>query len=197
MENEQKLENYLKKKILPDLEKSRGGFDRIHTLEVVSWLKKIIDHNPDLNLDRTVLLIAAYAHDWGYSEIFPEGQTMTFDLVEDAKSLHMKLGAEKVKNLLEDDFFDFLTKKQKDRCIHLVRVHDKKHEIDKLDELILMEADMLSALQVSEGKPVFDADSNRKFMDSFLNIRFPKFVTDFSKNKAKELMRKREEHYKS
>ena len=33
------LEKYLKEKILPDLEKSRGGFDGIHTLEVVSWLK--------------------------------------------------------------------------------------------------------------------------------------------------------------
>jgi len=58
-----KIEEYLKEKILPDLEKSRGGFDAIHTLEIVEWIKKIIDHNPELKLDREVLIIAAYAHD--------------------------------------------------------------------------------------------------------------------------------------
>ncbi|MFA5986035.1 MAG: HD domain-containing protein [Parcubacteria group bacterium] len=87
------LEEYLKEKILPDLENSRGGFDKIHTLEVVDWLKQIIRHNPELELDETVLLIAAYAHDWGYAGLFRDGQVMNSEIIENAKKLHMELGA--------------------------------------------------------------------------------------------------------
>jgi hypothetical protein len=98
------LEEYLKERILPDLEKSRGGFDKIHTLEVVTWLKQIIDHNPKLKLDETVLIIAAYAHDWGYADIFRDGQVINFEIIENAKKLHMELGAKKIEKLLEDVF---------------------------------------------------------------------------------------------
>lgn len=190
------LENYLQEKILPDLEKSRGGFDKIHTLEVVDWLKQIVSHNPELKLDETVLLIAAYAHDWGYSDIFKAGQTMDFEMVENAKTLHMELGAKKIEKLLTDDFFSFLTEQQKNRCIHLVGVHDKKFELKDTDELILMEADMLSGLQISAGKPAYDAESNEKFMAAMLATRIPKFITDFSKKEADKLIKIREDYYK-
>lgn len=183
--NLKKLEEYFQEKILPDLEKSRGGFDRIHTLEVADWLKKIIQHNPELKLDETVLIIAAYAHDWGYSEIFKDGQVMNFEIIENAKKLHMELGAKKIEKLLQDDIFSFLTDEQKARCIHLVAVHDKKFEIKDTDEIILMEADMLSSLDINTKKPILDAESNMKFMDSMVNIRIPKFITEFSKNEAK------------
>jgi hypothetical protein len=189
------LENYLQEKILPDLEKSRGGFDKIHTLEVTSWLKQIISHNPELELDETVLLIAAYAHDWGYSDIFKDGQTMDFEMVENAKPLHMELGAKKIEKLLTDDFFSFLTEQQKNRCIHLVAVHDKKFELKDTDELILMEADMLSGLQLSPGKPAYDAESNEKFMAAMLATRIPKFITDFSKKEAEKLIKIRADYY--
>ena len=192
-----KLEEYLKEKILPDLEKSRGGFDNIHTLEVVDWLKKIIKHNPDLRLDEDVLLIAAYAHDWGYSDLFEEGETMGFEKVENAKKLHMKLGAEKLRVLLKDDFFSFLADQQKKRCVHLVAVHDKKFELKDIDELILMEADMLSSLDINSAKPIFDAESNKKFMQAMLATRIPKFITDFSKKEARRLIQVREDYFSS
>jgi hypothetical protein len=187
----------LKERILPDLEKSRGGFDKIHTLEVVDWLKQIIEHNPDLKLGKEVLLIAAYAHDWGYSDIFKEGETMQFEKVENAKTLHMKLGAKKLEELLKDDFFSFLTDKQKERSIHLVAVHDKKFELKDVDELVLMEADMLSSLDVSSEKPVFDAESNEKFMEAMLTTRIPKFITDFSKKEAKRLVKARGDYFRN
>lgn len=190
------LEEYLKEKILPDLEKSRGGFDKIHTLEVVTWLKQIIAHNPKLKLDETVLIIAAYAHDWGYSDIFKDGQVMSFEIIENAKKLHMELGAKKIEKLLDDNFFSFLTDTQKSRCIHLVAVHDKKFEIKDVDELILMEADMLSALDVNSNKPVLDVESNKKFMEAMLTTRIPKFITEFSKNEAKKLIQARENYFK-
>jgi len=190
------LEEYLKEKILPDLEKGRAGYDGIHTLEVVSWLKQIIDNNSELKLDKIVLLIAAYAHDWGYAGIFKDNQYISFEMLENAKKLHMELGANKIEKLLEDEFFSFLTDEQKARCIHLVAVHDKKFEIKDVDELVLMEADMLSSLEISVGKPVFDADSNKKFMEAFFTTRLPKFITEFSKREAKRLIQIRENHYK-
>jgi len=190
------LEEYLKEKILPDLEKSRGGFDKIHTLEVITWLKQIIDHNPELKLDETVLIIAAYAHDWGYADIFRDGQVMNFEIIENAKKLHMELGAKKIEKLLDDNFFSFLSDAQKSRCIHLVSVHDKKFEIKDIDELVLTEADMLSALDVNSSKPVLDVESNKKFMDAMLATRIPKFITEFSKSEAKRLIQAREYYFK-
>jgi len=195
MDSRNKLEEYLKEKILPDLEKSRGGFDEIHTLEVVDWLKQIIEHNPSLKLDKNVLLIAAYAHDWGYSDMFKEGEVMQFEKVENAKKLHMELGAKKLEKLLKDDFFSFLTDTQKECSIHLVAVHDKKFELKDVDELILMEADMLSSLDVNSEKPVFDTESNNKFMEAMLATRIPKFITEFSKKEAKRLISAREDYY--
>jgi len=191
-----KLEKYLKEKILPDLVKSRNGFDKIHTLEVVDWLKQIIEHNPNLKLDKDVLLIAAYAHDWGYSDVFLEGELMQFEKVENAKKLHMELGAQKLEKLLKDKFFSFLTNEQKEHSIHLVAVHDKKFELKDVDELVLMEADMLSSLDVNTEKPIFDAESNQKFMEAMLTTRIPKFITEFSKNEAKILIKKRKDYYK-
>ena len=121
---------------------------------------------------------------------------MNFELVENAKTLHMELGAKKTEELLKDSFFSFLTDVQKSRCIHLVAVHDKKFEIKDTDELILMEADMLSALEISEGKPSFDVESNKKFMEVMFTTRIPKFITEFSKSEAKKLVQKREDYYK-
>lgn len=191
-----KIEEYLKERILPDLEKSRGGFDKIHSLEVVEWIKQIIDHNSELELDRTVLIIAAYAHDWGYSSLFKDDEVMSFDKIENAKRLHEKLGAEKIKNLLKEDIFSSLTDKQKERCIHLVAVHDKKFEIKDTDELILAEADILSGIDI-DTKSKLDPKSNKLFMDSVLNTRLPKFITEFSKREAEKLIKKRVDYYKN
>lgn len=191
-----KIEKYLKEIIFPDLEKSRGGYDAIHTAEVVSWIKQIIDHDPELHLDRDVLIIAAYAHDWGYSGLFKDGEVMDHEKVESAKRLHEKLGAEKLERLLNDDVFSALTDEQKKRCVHLVAVHDKRFEIKDTDELILAEADMLSAIDVST-KRQFDPESNKHFMDSLLNVRLPKFITEFSKKEAQKLIQKRVDYYKN
>jgi hypothetical protein len=197
MSNEiDKIEEKLKEKILPDLEKSRGGFDKIHTLEVVEWIKKILKNNPDLKLDRIVLIIAAYAHDWGYSGLFKDDEVMSIDKIKKVKRLHEKLGAEKIKNLLKEEIFSSLTDEQKQRCVHLVAVHDKILEIQDTDELVLAEADMLSGIDI-DTKTKLDFESNKSYMASALNIRLPKFITEFSKNEAKKLIKKRVDYYKN
>lgn len=189
------LEEFLKKRILPDLEKGRGDFDKIHTIEVVNWIKQIIANNPDLNLDKSVLVIAAYAHDWGYYGLFGDKKNLNAKEVDSARDVHMKIGAEKLKKLLKNNIFSFLTNAQKNRCIHLVAIHDKKYKLKDTDELVLMEADTLSGLDVSGGKPVFDAKSNIMFMKS-MTVKISKFITNFSKNEARKLIQKREEYFK-
>ncbi|MFA5986036.1 MAG: hypothetical protein WC819_01655 [Parcubacteria group bacterium] len=88
-----------------------------------------------------------------------------------------------------------MTDAQKSRCVHLVAVHDKKFEIKDVDEIILMEADVLSGLDVNTEKPVIDAKSNIYLMKSALNVRIPKFITDFSRNEAKKLLLARKNYY--
>jgi hypothetical protein len=189
------VESFVQAKILPDLEKSRGGFDAIHTLEAVDWLNKIFEHTPSLNLDKDMLIIATYAHDWGYAGIFADGEVMTAEKIGSAKSAHMEIGAQKIAELLKDETFDFLNNNQKKRIVHLVSVHDKKYEIKDDDERVLMEADMLSGINVNSPKAKFDAASNVKFMDSILNVRLPKFLTEYGKTEAKRLIAERVRYY--
>jgi len=122
---------------------------------------------------------------------------MDEEKVENVKPLHMELGAEKIKELLRNEIFSFLADERKERIIHLVAVHDKKHEIKDTDELILAEADILSGTDINTAKPKFDPESNKAFMDSLLNVRLPKFITDFSKQEIKRLIRERAEYYKN
>ena len=168
------LEDYLKKKILSDLEKGRPNFDKPHTLEVVAYVKRILKYAPSIKVDKDVLIIAAYAHDWGYSGLFKNNKPLDFKDVSNAKKQHMILGAEKLSRLLKDDFFSFLTKEQKQRCVDLVAIHDKINKLKDIDELILMEADMLSGLDVKSVKPTFDFDSNKKYLHLVETKRIPK-----------------------
>lgn len=189
------FEKYLKEKILSDLDKGRPDFDKPHTIAVVCWLKQILDHSQTLNLDETVLLIAAYAHDWGYVGMFNHGQKLQHDDVKNAKAEHMKLGAEKLEDLLGDKIFSFLTDVQKSRCVHLISVHDSLEELKDDDELVLMEADTLGALDVDFVKPTFDFESNDKYMRGVRGKRVPKFITEFSKKNVEGLIQGRMDYY--
>jgi len=194
--NKTKLEAYLEKKICPDLEKGRPNFDKPHTIEVVAYIKRIIKYTPNIKIDKDVLIIAAYAHDWGYSGLFKNGKTLSFEDVKNAKKQHMILGAERLSGLLNNKFFSFLTQEQKQRCIHLVAIHDKIDEIKDIDEIVLMEADILSGLDVNSVKPTFDFESNQKFIHAVKTTRIPKFVNQYSKNEAKKLIKARINFYK-
>lgn len=187
----EKLEDYLKERIFPELEDGRADFDKPHTVAVVHWLKEIIKNTDDLNLDKVVLLIAAYSHDWGYAGLFKKGQQLKYCDVKAMKSEHMKLGAEKLERFLSDNFFSFLTSSQKQRAVHLVAIHDKLDALKEVDELILMEADTLGALDINFVKPTFDSNSNKKYMQGVHVRRLPKFITAFGKKNAKDLIEKR------
>jgi|SRR3989344_1015409 len=188
-------ETVLQTVILADLDHGRLDWDRPHTEAVVKKVKAIIDNNPQLQLDEAVLTIAAYAHDWGYVGLFEKGKSAQIDHVAVAKPAHMAAGARKLEELLKNPEFSFLSEEQKSRAIHLVRVHDKLGELKDPDELVLMEADTLGALDVSLVKPSFDYQSNNKWMEKTLKTRVSKLVTDYSKREADRLIAERTQYY--
>ena len=109
LQQEKEVEEFLKEQIFSDLEKGRPGFDKPHTQTVVIQLKDIFKNVPGLPVDRAVLIIVAYTHDWGYSELFEGGKPVQLEEMADAKIAHMDFGAQKLEELLEDDFFNYLT----------------------------------------------------------------------------------------
>jgi hypothetical protein len=191
-----KIEKYLQRIILPQLERGRTNWDKPHTIAVVHYIKEIIKSSSYLPLDKTVLVIAAYVHDWGYSSLFKDGKPLDYKAVQQAKKLHMKFGEEKVRKLLEELIFSELTDNQKERIIHLVEVHDELRVLKDKDELVLVEADTLGALDTDFVKPDFDFESNKIFINEVEKIRAPLFITEYGKKKVKELINKRLEYYK-
>lgn len=190
-----KVETFLKERILPDLDKGRPNWDKPHTLCVVMKIKLIIDNNPALKLDDDVLIISAYAHDWGYSGLFENNVPLQLDEVKNAKEEHAILGAERIENLLKNDIFNYLSTKQKARIKHLVFVHDRVEQLVDTDELILMEADTLGGLDIEYVKPTFNKESNERYMKGVIEGRLPKFVTEYSKKDAVRLIDARSGYY--
>lgn len=188
-------EEILKAAILPELEQGRPNWDKPHTETVVKHLKSILSNHPELDVDADVLIIAAYAHDWGYAGMFSAGEQLSFADVSNAKSLHMHLGAEKLTELLKKPEFDSLTDAQKARAIHLVGVHDSLDLLKTVDEIVLMEADTLAGLDVESVEPSFDADSNAKYMGGVRHKRLPLFMTSYGKAEFERLYRAREDFY--
>ncbi|MBU0999332.1 HD domain-containing protein [Patescibacteria group bacterium] len=191
----QAINKFLEEKILPELEKGRPNFDKPHTIAVVDKIQEIIEHSPQFKVDPIVLLIAAYAHDWGYCDLFEDGQALELDDVKQAKSAHKRLGAEKISKLLQDKFFSSLTNEQKKRCVHLVAVHDNTEELTDPDELILMEADTLGGLDTNYVKPTFSAESNLRYIEGVKTKRAPKFITDYGKKELPRLIQMRMDFY--
>ena len=113
-----------------------------------------------------------------------------------AKKQHMDIGAKNVKNLLEDSVYGDLSEKQKERIIHLVRVHDDLESIKDLDERILVEADTLAGLDTDFMKPTFDPESNEKYLNSVKKKRLSLFTTDFSIKTFDIVLQKRVDYYK-
>jgi len=177
--------------IYPELEKGRPNWDKPHTEAVVYHIEQIVNSHKELKLNINVLIIAAFAHDWGYAGLFNDGKEVDYDNIADKKKLHMEIGARKIKNLLKDSFFEFLLEKEKEEIEHLVLVHDRLAGIESINERILLEADTLGGLDSSFVKPTFDKESNEKYIQEIIVDRVPLFITDYSKGLLPELIKGR------
>jgi len=192
--NYEELENFLQRKIFPELEKGRASIDKAHTKSVAIKIKEIVKNTPALKIDYPVLIIAAYAHDWGYSELFENGKALKLSDVANTKEKHMVAGAKKLKNLLKDPFFNALSQKQKNRAIHLVKTHDRLDQLKDIDELLLMEADSLGGLDIEHVTFSFDKESKERFLKNSREKRLPKFITDWGKKEFKRLFLLRQKY---
>lgn len=181
-----KLESYLQSIIFPDLERGRPGFDRPHTENVVRYTKQLLAET-DYSQDSTTLLIAAYAHDWGYADLFTS-DSLNYQIIQDAKQQHMEVGAKKTKMLLADRYFNWLSQQQKERIIHLVACHDNMQQISAEDEILLMEADSLGSLDLTGITTKLDPASEAQFIAGFYRKRLPKFKHQLAKDQAEKLI---------
>jgi hypothetical protein len=190
------VKEFLEDSIFPELERGRPGWDKPHTQAVVYYAHRILGSNTELEIDREVLIIAAYAHDWGYADLFSPDKHGSYAEVKERKKLHMEVGSQKVARLLMDPIFRHLSESRKNRIVHLVAKHDELSELRDTDELVLLEADTLGMLDVDFAVPTFDHSSNEQFMNEVMNSRVPRFITEYSKNKVKELISRRGEFYR-
>jgi hypothetical protein len=179
--------------ILPDLDKGRPDFDKPHTLAVVHWVKYIIEN--ESNLHFKILVTAAYAHDWGYIGLFEDGVTDMKD-IHAKKERHMEVGANKIETLLQEQFSNLYSPEEILRIKHLVYVHDRVENLNEDDEIALMEADTLGALDSAMVQPTFSKHDNDVYIEREVKgRRFPHFKHKSAINVFDELLSKRINFY--
>lgn len=190
------VEQTLKEIILKDLaNKGRKDYDKPHTQAVVHWMKELLQQLNKPRLDSSVLITAAYAHDWGYAGLFADANSRSLNNIIERKDQHMKRGAEKIEQLLYQRLANYFSEAQKLRIAHLVLVHDRVRELEDEDELLLMEADTLGMLDVERVTPNLSPADEKRFMEQSIHkLRVPRFIHHQAKQIAKKLIAKREKY---
>ncbi len=192
------VEKSLQEKIFPDLERGRKGFDLPHTKAVVYWMKYLLDNLGSIAVDPLVLITSAYAHDWGYIDLFEGVTYRSIEEINKRKPLHMQRGAEMIENFLREKLNRYFTEEQINRTAHLVSVHDLVEQVQTDDEVLIMEADTLGMLDADQVKPTFNATDNEIFLkEQILERRFPRFIHEAAIAVSGELFAKRRDYYRS
>jgi hypothetical protein len=191
------IERILRQIILKDLaNKGRPHWDKPHTEAVVFWMKHLLEkiNNPELN--PKVLITTAYAHDWGYANLFKQKNPITIDQARGQKDLHMKKGVEMIERLIYQRLSGYFREAEVLRLTHLISVHDYVDQLQDEDEILLMECDALGMIDVERVPPTLSAAENKKFMKgSILKKRLPKFIHPEAKEIAEKLIEKRTAFY--
>jgi len=170
------------------LEQGRYDWDLPHTKSVIYYAYNIAKKE---NADIKVLTIAAMFHDVGYFKLFEKGTSNNAVTISKNKKRHMVNGAKIVNKFFADNknfFKNHLTKQQQKRIEHLVLRHDEVLDLKDNDEVILMEADTLGAVDVTRLKPNFEIESAKKYIKGFHNKRVKMFKTETGKNYLKILL---------
>lgn len=185
------VENYA----LQFLSQGRREWDVPHTRSVVHYATEI---SQSVDLDLLVEKTAAWFHDIGYFGLFKDKDSDKRSEIKSQKALHMIEGARMARDfLVRPEISRFYRPEQSERIVHLVSVHDKVLGLKDLDELVLMEADTLGALDITRITPTFNYDDAMRYLESVHQRRIPRFVTELGKQYANELMPQFEEHFKS
>ena len=168
------------------LRQGRPQWDEPHTRAVVYYAEELTQA---VRGDALVVTTAAWLHDIGYFGLFEGPTSGGYQAVSAQKALHMEVGAR-----LADEFLrrpgvaEFYTQEQRQRVVHLVRVHDLLEQLAALDEIVLMEADTLGALDVRRVRPTFDYESGLRHLEEVRTRRAPRFQTALGKRYLEEVL---------
>lgn len=144
--------------------RNRNNFDIRHTLSAIIWgLDLSQKHNQLINggniqgekVDPVLISLALTLHDIGYDGLF-DSNDLTIEEIGTEKTMHMTNGAKFAKGFLVNIFK--LTDDQKQRITHLVLVHDNS-DLKDPDELIVMQADGMAAIDIRRVDSSFDLKS--------------------------------------
>jgi len=192
------LESLIANQILPELKLGRQDFDLPHTLAVVYWMKHLLQTEAS-NLNHKVMIVSAYAHDWGYVGLFNKPESANNPkIIAQKKADHMTIGAKRITNLLASQFNQEFSSNEITKIANLVIKHDLVETLQTEEEITLMEADTLGMLDVTRVKPTFNKQDNKQFIDQQIYARrLPKFIHPIAKQKARKLANKRLKYYQS
>ncbi len=145
------------------LEKGRPGFDIPHTIAVIYHAGRLANVH---QVDPLVLVMAAVLHDIGYYGEFELSEAVGLEGIMDKKAKHMVAGGIMARNFLfGDQIGDEMTVEQKEMVVHLVEVHDKIKELSTDEELVLMKADSLGAIDIGWVLPTFTGDEALRYLE--------------------------------
>lgn len=192
------LEKLIADQILPELKLGRQDFDLPHTLAVVYWMKHLLQTEAS-HLNHKVMIVAAYAHDWGYVGLFDQSESSNDpQIIAQKKADHMDIGANKITHLLMSQFNQEFSSVEINKIAKLVKKHDLVELIKTEEEITLMEADTLGMLDITRVKPTFNQKDNQRFIDQQIyGRRLPKFIHPVAKQTATKLANKRLKYYQS
>jgi hypothetical protein len=186
------IEEFTKNTIFSDLSQGDPLWDVQHTTAVVHHLKNILLHNDNLgDVDTSTLIIAAYAHDWGYTKFYKQGVSLTKEDYMKAKKTHAQIGYEKMSELLKNSVYSVLSEAQKNRVLHLIIVHDNIEDLKDKDEFILMEADTLGGLDTDFITSTWTKEQTLRHLEGVSEKRLPKFITQYGKQEFEKCYQKR------
>ncbi|MEA2056135.1 MAG: hypothetical protein U9O78_00240 [Patescibacteria group bacterium] len=192
-----RVEKILRQIILKDLaNKGRRGWDKPHTEAVVYWIKYLLEEI-DQEFDHLVMVTAAYAHDWGYMGLFEGIDSSDYREIIKRKKMHMKLGADKIEQLIYRRLSRFFTEKQTLRTVYLVEWHDAFDKIKDEDQVLLLEADTLGAMDMSRLPGGMSYESNQKYVRDVREKRFPLFRHKVAKEMGEKLLQERIDFYEN
>lgn len=179
-----KLEKKLKNKVLSLLEKGRSGFDIMHTLASVDYMKDLLKHEKG---DEKILVTTMYLHDIGYADLVKKNYK--YKDLKPIKPLHMEIGAKKAREILKE--ISGYTQDEIDQVANLVLTHDKKKSGKNYDETIVFEADSLAIADLDKFHTHWTRQEQRDYYkNSFMVERMPLFKTKTGKDMLKKMLAK-------
>ena len=177
----QSLEDYA----MEFLKEGREGWDVPHTRSVVEYARQIAFVE---KLDVKVLEATAWLHDVGYYQLF-DGDSNSPEDIKKRKPQHMENSARVAKEFLErPENANTYTPEQKERIIHLIRVHDTLDVLKNPDEIAFMEADTLGMIDVRRVTPTFTDDKWQQHVKGVKLRRISRFQTETGKKLAQEVL---------